>query len=134
MHPQATAEQVKANHIAIIKEEYSKGHGGKKMSHVDALAALSMAQGAVKSELLDDRNAQANSALYDKEIMVRNEAKKNFGQDGASNEVIRKRWLDSRAPGYTPPSSGKIMTQAEVNALPSGSTFTGPDGVPRIKP
>ena len=132
MHPQASAEQVKANHIAIIKQEH-KNKTGKTMSHVDALAALSMAQGAVKSELLDDRNAQANSALWDKDPMVRMEAKKSFGKDGASTEVIRKRWLESRTPGYTP-SSGKIMTQAEVNALPSGSTFTGPDGVPRIKP
>lgn len=103
-NPQANEATIKQ---AMVQRFMTRYH----ITEEEALSRIAIAQGAAKTDLLEDRNAQANGALYDKDIMVRNQAKKDFGQDGASNEVIRQRWLASRVPGSTP-SSGTTTTNA----------------------
>jgi hypothetical protein len=125
-HPQASEATIKQAMVQRFMKKYG-------IDEEQAISRIAIAQGAGKVDLLEDRNAQANGALYDKEIMVRNQAKKDFGQDGASNEVIRQRWLKSRAPGSTPESSGRPTTKAEYDKLPKGALYTDPNGVPRNK-
>jgi cellobiose-specific phosphotransferase system component IIA len=62
-NPLATPEQAKDHHIKLIKEEYSRAHGGKKMSEVDALAAYSDAVNPSKGESIEQKRQAAYSAL-----------------------------------------------------------------------
>ena len=62
MHPLATPEQVKDHHIKLIKQEYSKTHGGKKMSELDALAAYSDAVNPSRGDTVEQKRQAAFSA------------------------------------------------------------------------
>ena len=52
---QATPEQARDNHIKLIKQEYSKTHGGQKMSEVEALSAYSLATSPNKTDSTNER-------------------------------------------------------------------------------